>query len=96
MINIGITAIKKEYRTDSGTLGYVSESNPAGLYSGSGTVFIPEIGFVSGMLPQNEFYGFGYGVFLSFSPSKTGVILEFENSREAMDIVVKYGGEVIY
>lgn len=93
--NAGVKKPKLEYRTAPDTLNYVSNHNPAGLYLGSGTVFIPEIGFVSGRNIQTDMPYGGYASFLNFSGKDKGITVEVELTPETEGIIRAHGGEFL-
>ncbi len=87
--------IINNYRTDS--LRYIADKNPAGLYFADGTVRIPEIGFVSGRGIENEklVLGNSYSSFVTVSGAAKGVMVNFQSSPEAEDIVKINGGSLV-
>ncbi|MDY6313968.1 MAG: hypothetical protein SPL89_02200 [Clostridia bacterium] len=94
--NAGINGFRLEYRSAPDTLNYVSNHNPAGLYLGSGTVYIPEIGFVSGRNIQTDIPGgASYASFLNFSGKDKGITMDIEFTPETEGIIRAHGGEFL-
>ena len=78
---------------DTEPLRYITDHNPAGLYSGSGIVKIQGIGLVSGQNTGNQdMIGISYSPFLNISGNKKGCVLKYKNSPEAEGIVRSFGG----
>ena len=94
--NAGISKTHLEYRFAPDTLDFVARENPAGLYFGSGTVYVPEIGFVSGRAIQNEPLGTaGYASFLNFSGKHKGVTMNIEYTPKTEGIAAKHNGRFL-
>ena len=93
----GITDFRIIHNYDTDTLRYVTDYNPAGLYFGTGTVRVPEIGLVSGRTIENEkLVGFSsYSSFLNVSGCPSGVMISMEYSPKTEGIVKKHGGNFL-